>query len=294
MTHIQKLQDFTKLVEDNIENEINIDNIINDLYISKFHFYRLFKAVIGISVNEYIKRIRVYYSAIRIINSRESLLSTAVKYGFSSHELLSRNFKKYVGLTPKQWRNNYDLKKLDDLKPYNIESLLLSLKNSNGQISVKDDVVNISEKCLVGIETLTTEDKPLEILRRINYFLKSVHRIDDIAEEILYRVTHSIDTKSDPIQYREFIGVPVADLNNIPKGFESYLLKGGHYLKMEHKGKIYDNSGSIIDTYDFIYRYKISSSEYKLNMDCNFEVYDEKFISPDSDDSVTDIYLGLM
>ncbi|WZL81849.1 AraC family transcriptional regulator [Vallitaleaceae bacterium 9-2] len=63
MNYFQLIQSFNQQLIQNINEDISIDDLIADQYISKYHFYRIFKAIMGFSVGDYILRIRIYYAA---------------------------------------------------------------------------------------------------------------------------------------------------------------------------------------------------------------------------------------
>lgn len=72
---------------------------------SEQHFHRVFKRVVGESVNVYIRRIRLEHAANQLMFDRySSVLSVAEKCGFISLSSFSQAFKKQFGVAPGEWR----------------------------------------------------------------------------------------------------------------------------------------------------------------------------------------------
>lgn len=76
---------------------------------SEHHFHRVFKKLVGESVNVYIRRTRLEHAANQLmLDSHSSVLEIAEKCGFVSLSSFSKVFKNYFNSTPGQWRvSNY-------------------------------------------------------------------------------------------------------------------------------------------------------------------------------------------
>lgn len=73
--------------------------------ISEFHFHRIFKAIIGENVGEYINRLRLEYIAEHLQMTNCTLEEVAVKTGYGTKYALSKAFKKHFGLSPSVFRS---------------------------------------------------------------------------------------------------------------------------------------------------------------------------------------------
>lgn len=73
---------------------------------SEQHFHRVFKQVVGETVNVYIRRTRLEHAANQLMFDHNSnVLSIAEKCGFTSLSSFSQSFKKSYQCTPAQWRH---------------------------------------------------------------------------------------------------------------------------------------------------------------------------------------------
>ena len=91
-------------VEHNYMNKIRIADMANACNLSLTHFRRIFGSIMGESPLNYVERIRVNKSCDLLYSTEYSVLDIALRVGFSSNNSYNRNFKKYMDMTPLQWR----------------------------------------------------------------------------------------------------------------------------------------------------------------------------------------------
>lgn len=73
---------------------------------SEQHFHRIFKAQVGESIHQYIRRVRMEYAAnLLMFDSQSSILEIAQRSGFNSASSFNKAFKATFGLPPSGWRN---------------------------------------------------------------------------------------------------------------------------------------------------------------------------------------------
>ena len=95
-------------IRKNIENpEFNVDDLSNEVGISRVHLNRKLKENINISPNNLIKSIRLKQAAYLLINNKVNISDVAYKVGFSSHSYFSNNFKEYFGMAPTEFVMKY-------------------------------------------------------------------------------------------------------------------------------------------------------------------------------------------
>lgn len=72
---------------------------------SRFHFHRIFSAMVGESIADYLKRIRLQAAASRLLkNPRDSITDIALACGFSSPSVFARAFRERYGSSASAWR----------------------------------------------------------------------------------------------------------------------------------------------------------------------------------------------
>ncbi len=104
MNYYEQIQKSIDYIEDNLEEPININIVANEAYMSQSNYYRMFFAMVGYSVKEYIRMRRISDAAIQLRNSEANIIDIAVKYDFDSRDSFSRAFKKITRFLPSEYR----------------------------------------------------------------------------------------------------------------------------------------------------------------------------------------------
>lgn len=102
--YYNKLQKALDYIEKHIKDDISLEELSSICYYSTHHFHRVFQSIVGIPVNDYIRKRKLSIAAGEIIDSDKKIVDIAVEYGFNSHETFSRAFKRIFDITPNAYR----------------------------------------------------------------------------------------------------------------------------------------------------------------------------------------------
>ena len=91
-------------IEDNLTRAMTPDHIAAVAGYSRYHFGRLFRAMTGQRLAEYVRRRRLCEAARELLLSRQRILDIALDYQFESQEAFTRAFKKEFGTSPGLYR----------------------------------------------------------------------------------------------------------------------------------------------------------------------------------------------
>lgn len=105
MNYYERVERAIEYIEDNLEREIDIEDLAEEAYMSLRNFYRMFFALTGYTVKEYVRN-RRFSNAAEEIKSGEKVLDVAIKYGYSSHAAFTRSFRKTTGVLPGSLKKN--------------------------------------------------------------------------------------------------------------------------------------------------------------------------------------------
>lgn len=97
---IQGIQDALEYIEGNLDGELCIEDIAAKAYVSPFHFQRIFGALCGVTVGEYIRRRRLTLAAEELAAGDIAVIDLAVKYGYDSRDSFTRAFTRFHGISP--------------------------------------------------------------------------------------------------------------------------------------------------------------------------------------------------
>ncbi|MBW1295146.1 AraC family transcriptional regulator [Aquimarina litoralis] len=103
--YIRRINVALEYIDSNLNNDLSLDTIASIASYSPFHFHRIFKAVIGETLNSYINRRRLEKIAAVLMHKEEvSITEVAFQSGFSSNSSLTKAFKKFYGVSPSEFR----------------------------------------------------------------------------------------------------------------------------------------------------------------------------------------------
>ncbi|MDP4088334.1 MAG: effector binding domain-containing protein [Bacillota bacterium] len=98
------IKNTTEYIEDNILEPLNLDNISENVNISKFHLLRIWKGATSTGLMEYVRRRRIALSLGDLLHHRNSIEFISSKYSFGSERTYNRVFKEEFDTTPAKWR----------------------------------------------------------------------------------------------------------------------------------------------------------------------------------------------
>ncbi|MEW6366391.1 MAG: AraC family transcriptional regulator [Acidobacteriota bacterium] len=93
-------------IEAHLDKRLSLQSLASVANFSVFHFHRIFRAIVGETLNQFVQRVRVEKAASRLIhNPRISITQIALGCGFSGSAAFARAFREAFGMSPSQWRN---------------------------------------------------------------------------------------------------------------------------------------------------------------------------------------------
>lgn len=99
-------QSILAYIEEHISEDLTLDLLSEQFFISKYHIAHVFKSSLGISVHQYILKKRLQLSQAAIL-SRSSITEAFLLCGFKDYSAFFRAFKKEFGVSPKKYREQY-------------------------------------------------------------------------------------------------------------------------------------------------------------------------------------------
>jgi AraC family transcriptional regulator len=93
-------------LNEHLDERLDVETLAGIARISFFHFFRVFKAVIGENVGDYGLRLRMDYVALQFRATQATLEQLVQKTGYNGASALSNAFKKYYGTAPFVFRIN--------------------------------------------------------------------------------------------------------------------------------------------------------------------------------------------
>jgi AraC-like DNA-binding protein len=86
-------------IDANFSQKIELDNIADEAFFSKYHFLRLFKKTYGRTPHQYLTRVRIE-NAMQLMRNGTPVTEACEAVGFESLSSFSSLFKKIAGRSP--------------------------------------------------------------------------------------------------------------------------------------------------------------------------------------------------
>ncbi|HPD00989.1 MAG TPA: AraC family transcriptional regulator, partial [Acetivibrio sp.] len=95
-------------IHNNYERDISLKDIAQYVFLSTSYFTRAFKEEMGISPISYLLKLRIERAKELLKETDKRISDIALSVGFSNQQRFNDIFKKYVKLTPLQYRKKQD------------------------------------------------------------------------------------------------------------------------------------------------------------------------------------------
>ncbi|MER5604235.1 AraC family transcriptional regulator [Streptomyces sp. NPDC002265] len=101
---LERLNQAMEHIERHLDQVIEVDELARIAATSEYHLRRMFSALAGMPLSEYVRRRRLTLAGAEVLAGRETLLEIAVRYGYGSGESFARAFRAMHGIGPGEAR----------------------------------------------------------------------------------------------------------------------------------------------------------------------------------------------
>ena len=101
----QRMLRVTVYIQQHLDAETPLRDLAGIAAFSPFHFHRIFRGMVGESVKEYVRRLRLERAAMRLKSGQAQVIEIALEAGYGSHEGFTRAFKAMRGVPPSEFRS---------------------------------------------------------------------------------------------------------------------------------------------------------------------------------------------
>ena len=95
----EKIRHALSYINENLSRDLTVDSLSSQVFLSKYHFMRLFKQQTGTTVHSYIRQKRLLYAA-RLIREGLPAGQAASLSGFNDYSVFNRAFRECFGIRP--------------------------------------------------------------------------------------------------------------------------------------------------------------------------------------------------
>ena len=270
MEFIQSIQRAIEYMEEHILDPINYEDVARHVYMSNYHFHRIFSMITGITANEYIRNRRLSMAGQELILSDVKIIDIAMKYGYDSPESFSKAFSRFHGVTP-----NVAKRAGIELKSFN--RLVIKIQLEGGKVMDYKIVERESFQLLAKVEKFKNEIISEEGNSEIPAFWKKCGEAGlfevlrkHAKKRDIYGVCAPVSKESDRFDY----GIAMEyDGGTVPEGYSIWEVKPTLWAVFKCIG---NDAACIGETWNRIFKEFLPSSDYSMLDDTDFELYPEE------------------
>ncbi|MHC4992157.1 MAG: helix-turn-helix domain-containing protein, partial [Planctomycetota bacterium] len=91
-------------IQQNLDAALPLEDLAAVASFSPFHFHRVFRGMVGETVMQYVRRLRLERAAMRLKHTEQPVTTIAFEAGYEAHEAFTRAFHRAFGRSPSSFR----------------------------------------------------------------------------------------------------------------------------------------------------------------------------------------------
>lgn len=285
MNYYGRIQNSIDFIELKLKEEIDLHEVAGRSFFSVTHFYRIFQAMVGDSVKEYIRKRKLSNAAVELLSTDRRLIDIAFDYRFESQEVFTRAFARTFGITPGRYRKQK--KRLVLFEKANVK--IKTLQNENTSIFMEPAIIFNKEFKIAGIrEWVKPGNKSIADLWN-KFGLRRAEIKNAVNTEVTLGLSEYMPDITDESEFIYCACTEVSDFRDVPKGIITKTVPPSKYAVFTHRGPM----AGLKDTFDFIYGIWLPESGYEPAEHDTIEWYDSRSGDFSSPGYEFDIYIPL-
>lgn len=272
-------------MERHLTDEIDVADVSQHAFQSRWHFQRIFRNVTGYSVYTYLKKRRLAEAGSELLISADKIIDIALKYQYGTPESFLRAFRKEYNVNPSEYRKVSEHRvfaRIDISDPKN--RLTLDPAGIRFQPVTRNEILFIGKRNRTTMQNMQNE---IDIPRFWQEFF---------AEGLLNQIPNRTGSAAMGIycnwDYEEnfdvLIGCQVHSLDEKPEHLVSHILAPAKYMVFTIPG---NSNGDILNGWKYIYGMWMPSTGYEREFSDDFDLFDDRFSDPHKPES--EIYIPI-
>jgi AraC family transcriptional regulator len=102
-------------IQNHLDESLVLEDLARIACFSPYHFHRIFRGMVGESVMEHVRRLRLERAALRLVHTDQQVTRLAFEAGYETLEAFTRKFRATFGLSPTEFRQKHRLVPFPDV-----------------------------------------------------------------------------------------------------------------------------------------------------------------------------------
>ncbi len=241
MNHLEAIMRVLVYIEEHLDGPLGLEELARVAHISSFHFHRIFRAVIGQTLQAYVKRLRLEAAQGMLRYSDRPIIEIGLEVGYQSHAAFSKMFRRLIGLSPSRYRE----------RMHPLVEALIKRTQTNEDTMKAEYITRNEEEVLFVRRTGDYQKTPQEAFEALKSFLKSERRLGQA--KAFYGIGLD-DPNIVEVGKLRFDACVSLTEKSVPKGeVGKKTLLGGPYALFVHKGPYSLLEKSLTDIFQYWY-----------------------------------------
>lgn len=277
-------------IQQHLDEQLPLEGLAGIACFSPFHFHRVFRGMVGESVKEHIRRLRLERAASQLKLGKAPVTQIAFDAGYASHEAFTRAFAAWFGKSPSEFRTlrRPRLPEAASGLHYQRERATVRFKAVRGGTTMKVEIKRIEPRRVAFMrhvgpynEVGATWDKLLPVLGKEGLLG---------GDTLCLGLCHDDPEVTPPAKLRYDACVTVDQEFRGDGEIGVQIIPGGEYAMATHEGP-YNKLGQ---TYAALLGQWLPRSGRQLAAKPCFEVYLNSPESSPPEELLTDVYAPLI
>ncbi|WKX70856.1 AraC family transcriptional regulator [Streptomyces sp. XD-27] len=232
---LERLNEALEHIESHLDQQIEVAELARIAVTSEYHFRRMFSALAGISLSEYIRRRRLTIAGAEVLAGERTLLEIAVRYGYGSGEAFARAFRAVHGVGPGDARRTGA-----SLRSQPRMSFRLIVEGSSSmryRIVEKEQFRVVGKKARVPLVHEGMNPAIADFIRSIDQeTMRRITALSDQAPEGIVGVSDNLDpSRAEGTELDYYHGV-VTGADPAPEDLDALTVPAGTWAVFENSG----------------------------------------------------------
>lgn len=286
MEYLEAFERAIIYMENHLDNNISVHDVAKASGYSYYHFTRVFKSVLGENIGNYIQKRRLSSAAQKLLYSDRKIIDIAIESGFESPESFSRAFKNVYQVSPTAYRQNRLDVFLGNKKAMDRDFL----RHISFNLTVQPQIKIIKEIHVAGIRGTATLENIFSLWQRFAEKLDHIPNTYPSARTFgICEYQENVSATSYDMELTEVIGIEVTSYSKLTADIVFKTIPAGKFAVFTHKGSLND----ILKTYQYIWGTWVLLTDETIDNRDDFELYDERFMGKENENSEVDIYIPI-
>lgn len=171
MTDYQRVEKAIHFIKENFQEQPELDEVAKNVYLSPYHFQRMFKQWAGVSPKKFLQYISIEHAK-NLLKQNASVADATYETGLSSSGRLHDMFITIEGMTPGEYKNGGED---------------LNINYSFAETTFGDIIIASTQKGICHLAFITDEEDELKSLKQV-FPNASFHQKTDLLQQNALKV----------------------------------------------------------------------------------------------------------